>query len=65
MNKNHDLSPLLFSRKEAATFLGKISLTTLDRLGISRVRIKRRVFYRRTDIEKWVAKQISKQEDEK
>jgi len=39
----------LFSRNEAAKYLGGICLTTLHRLKIPKLRIRRRVFYRIVD----------------
>ena len=49
---------ILLSRKEAARFLGGICLTTLARLSIPCVRIRRRVFYKREVLELWVSSQI-------
>jgi hypothetical protein len=42
-----------FSRKDAAKYLG-VCLNTLDRAGIPRVRIARRVIYRRSALDKWL-----------
>jgi len=47
----------LISRREAANFLGGICLTTLARLSIPCVRIRRRVFYKREVLELWVSSQ--------
>ena len=46
----------ILSRKEAAEFLG-VCKTTLDRLNIPRTQIRRRVFYRREVLNKWLVKQ--------
>jgi hypothetical protein len=43
----------IFSRREAAAFLG-ICLTTLDRLDIPRTRIRHRVMYKRDVLNKWI-----------
>lgn len=47
----------LFSRQEAAQFLGGVCLTTLGRLNIPKLKIRRRTFYRREDIDKWILNQ--------
>ena len=52
MNSN-TITTDLFSRKEAAIFLG-ISRTTLDRLVISRTKIGRRVMFKRDVLNKWI-----------
>ena len=43
----------IFSRKEAAAFLG-ICKTTLDRLDIPKTKIRHRVMYKRDVLNKWV-----------
>jgi len=43
----------LLSRTDAATYLG-ICLTTLDRLTIPRTYLRRRVFFRKVILEKWL-----------
>ena len=48
-NKN-----ILLNRREAAQYLGGICLTTLNRLGIHKFRIRRRVFYCVEDIKRWI-----------
>ena len=48
----------LLSRREAANFLGGICLTTLARLSIPCVRIRRRVFYSRKVLEQWLAAKV-------
>jgi len=46
----------IFSRKQAASFLG-ICLTTLDRLDIPRIRIRHRVMFKRDVLSKWADEQ--------
>jgi len=46
-------NPDIFSRREAAIFLG-ICRTTLDRLDIPRTKVGRRVMYKRDVINKWL-----------
>jgi hypothetical protein len=53
----------LFTRKEAAAYLGGICLTTLSRLSILQVKIRRRVFYRREDLQKWLSRHVFKTEE--
>jgi len=43
----------LLSRSDAAAYL-KICRTTLDRLNIPRLKIRRRVFYRLETIKTWI-----------
>ena len=43
----------ILSRRQAAEFLG-ICRTTLDRLDIPRTKIRRRVMYKRTVLERWL-----------
>jgi len=43
----------VLSRKETADFLG-ICLTTLDRLGIPRIKIRHKVLYKRDVVMKWL-----------
>jgi hypothetical protein len=50
----------LLNRKDTAAFLGGICLTTLSRLAIPQVKIRRRVFYRVADLEKWLINHLSK-----
>jgi len=47
----------LLSRNDAAKFLGGICLTTLHRLKIPKLRIRRRVFYRHEDLKCWLVEQ--------
>lgn len=55
----------LLSRKETAGYLGGICLTTLSRLDIPQVKIRRRVFYRKVDVKNWLAKRVSEVESVK
>ena len=43
----------LLSRSDAAAYL-RICRTTLDRLNIPRVRLRRRVFFRKAIIDRWI-----------
>ena len=43
----------ILSRKEAAELLG-VCLTTLDRLGLQRTKIRHRTLYKREVLVKWV-----------
>ena len=45
--------PDLFTRKEAAVYLG-VCLTTLDRLDVPRTRLRHRVFFKRDALDKWL-----------
>ena len=49
---NQILSELL-DRKEASRFLG-ICLATLDKLTIPRIKIRRRVLYRKSELDQWL-----------
>jgi hypothetical protein len=51
------LNEPLLNRQKAALFLGGICLTTLNRLNIQKVRIRRRVFYRVVDLQHWLEDQ--------
>jgi predicted DNA-binding protein (UPF0251 family) len=46
-------TPEILSRKEAAVVLG-ICRATLDRLDIPRTKVRKRVFYKRDVICKWI-----------
>jgi excisionase family DNA binding protein len=46
----------ILSRKEAAEYLG-VCKTTLYRLNIAKTQIRRRVMYRKTILDQWLAKQ--------
>jgi len=51
--KNDFGTPNILSRRETAAMLG-ICLTTLDRLDISRTRVRHRIMYKRDVINKWI-----------
>jgi hypothetical protein len=53
------IEPFLLNRSEAARFLG-IGLNTLGCLGIPKIRIRRRVLYRRDILEKWARENTGK-----
>jgi len=52
---NASLQDIVLSRKDAAIFLG-ICRTTLDRMDIPRVKIRRRVLYRQSVLLSWLEK---------
>ena len=52
---NSALQENVLSRKEAADFLG-ICKTTLDRMGIPRTKVRRRVLYRQSVLIQWLEK---------
>jgi hypothetical protein len=55
--ENHKTSiPVLITRLEASKKL-RCSLTTLDRLGIEFVKIRRRIYYREETITAWILTQ--------
>lgn len=56
MEKENLLSEQLLTRQQTAAYLS-ICLTTLDRLDIPRLKIRRSVRYRMSDIVKWISKQ--------
>lgn len=43
----------ILTRKQAAEFIG-VCENTLDLLGIPRTKVRRRVFYKRDEINKWL-----------
>jgi hypothetical protein len=47
----------ILSRKQAAEYLGHICLTTLDRLKLPRIRIRRCVLYRKVTLDTWLSTQ--------
>jgi len=49
----------VMSRAEAAEYL-RIGKSTLDRLNIPKIQIRRRVLYRRETVEKWLLSQQNK-----
>jgi excisionase family DNA binding protein len=48
-----EISSELFDRKEAAVYL-RICRTTLDRLMIPRIKIRRRVLFRKSELDQWL-----------
>ena len=62
MERKYQVRDNLFSRKEAAAYLGGICLTTLGRLRIPAVKLRRRVFYRIVDLDKWLAEHVIRPE---
>jgi hypothetical protein len=50
---SHIIYSELLTRKEAAAHL-KICRTTLDRLQIPRIKIRRRVFFKKATLEQWL-----------
>jgi hypothetical protein len=53
------IEPFLLNRSEAALFLG-IGLNTLGGLSIRKIRIRKRVLYRRDILEKWAKENTEK-----
>lgn len=51
---------VVLDRKEAAQYLGGICLTTLSRLDIPRIKLRRRVMYQRSTLDKWLEDQMEK-----
>jgi len=63
MEAQTNLSNIL-SRKQAAIFLG-ICCTTLDRLDIPRIKIRRRVLFKREILLQWLDEQtVDRRQDE-
>jgi len=58
--KNDFGTPDVLSRREAAAYLG-ICTTTLDRLDITRTRIRHRVMFKREILNKWIDDHTEKQ----
>jgi len=56
MESNQTSVPALITRKEAAKLL-RCSLTTLDRLEIEYIKIRRRKYYRPETITAWILAQ--------
>jgi len=50
----------VMSRAEAADYL-RIGKSTLDRLDIPKIQIRRRVLYRKEAIDKWLAQNTTKE----
>jgi hypothetical protein len=55
-------SEILMGRKQAAEYLGRICLTTLDRLNLPRIKVRRRVLYRKITLDTWLSTQESVKE---
>lgn len=53
MNNSVAIQEKVFSRKEAAEFLG-VYRTTLDRMDLPRTKVRRRVFFRQTELIRWL-----------
>ena len=53
----HTVSSELFDRKETAQYF-RICRSTLDSLPIPRIQIRRRVFYRKPDVDKWLEQKV-------
>jgi excisionase family DNA binding protein len=58
MNENQTTSDVL-TRRQAAEYLS-ISRGTLDKLDIPRIQIRRRVVYRKADIDAWLETQAGR-----
>jgi hypothetical protein len=54
----------LFNRKEAAVYL-RICKTTLDSLPIPRIKIRRRVLYRKPELDQWLVQNTQTREVQK
>ena len=54
----------ILSREEASRFLG-ICLTTLDKLTIPRIKIRRRVLYRKSELDQWLVQNTQIKEVQK
>ena len=54
---NQNVSTELLDRKEAAGYL-RICKNTLDKLSIPRIKVRRRVIYRRLDLDRWLTENI-------
>jgi excisionase family DNA binding protein len=60
MTTNIQPTKEVMSRREAAEFLG-IGKSTLDRLDIPRVKVRKRVLYRKESVDKWLAQNQGKE----
>ena len=49
----------VMSRREVAAYIG-IGLTTLDRLNIPRMKIRKRVLFKKDAVDKWLLSQQTK-----
>jgi hypothetical protein len=55
------MNPDILTRNQAAEYL-HICRTTLDRLNLPRVQIRRRVFFRKATLDKWLSEhEVSKE----
>jgi predicted DNA-binding transcriptional regulator AlpA len=54
----------ILTRKQAAEFMG-VCQNTLDQLDIPRTRVRRRVFYKRDEIKKWIDDHTEKRRGKK
>jgi len=54
----------ILTRKEAAKFIG-VCQNTLDQLNIPRTKVRRRVFYKRDEINKWIDENTEKRKGTK
>ena len=61
---NEKVTADVFNRKEAAKYL-RICLTTLDRLDIPKIRIRKKVFYKPDVLDKWLDEQSGKKKGKK
>ncbi|MDR0475642.1 MAG: helix-turn-helix domain-containing protein, partial [Treponema sp.] len=50
----------VMSRREAAAFIG-VSRSTLDRLDVPRVKVRKRVLYRKEAVDKWLLQNQGKE----
>jgi excisionase family DNA binding protein len=53
------LAKEVMSRKEAAAYIG-VGKSTLDRLAIPKIQIRRRILFRKDAIDKWLLSQQTK-----
>jgi hypothetical protein len=58
-NEMKEFNNDLLSRKEVADYLG-VCITTLMRLDIPQTRIRRRVFYLQSQVDKWLMEQTAR-----
>ena len=59
-NQNINLPDALYSRKQAAEYLGNICLTSLDRLNLMPTRIRRRVFFKKSILDRFLEENTQK-----
>jgi hypothetical protein len=65
MSQQNSTTDILMSRREAAEYLGKICLTSLDRLPIKRTRIRRRVFFKKSVLNSFLEEHTQEKEAKK